>query len=153
MTQDQESKAPHIAVSAQYIKDISFENPNAPAILATHNKQPNIDLSLDLKTKKMPEEDHYEVEISITAKVIVEEDILFLIDLKYAGVFHLINIPQEQVEIMLAVHCPAIIFPYARRIISNTTQDGGFYPLSIDPVDFGMLYSKKMMENENAAKS
>ncbi|MDC0865047.1 protein-export chaperone SecB [Rickettsiaceae bacterium] len=150
-TEDKASKAPHIAVSAQYIKDLSFENPNAPAVLATHDKQPNIDLSLDLKTKKMPEEGHFEVELSISAKAKVEEDTLFLVDLKYAGVFHLINIPEEQMEVMLAVHCPSIIFPYARRIISHATQDGGFYPLSIDPVDFGMLYSKKMMEN--AAKS
>ena len=151
MTQKKENNAPHIAVSAQYIKDLSFENPNAPDILSTHDKQPNIDLSLDLKTKKMPEEGNYEVEISISAKAMVEKDTMFIVDLKYAGIFHLINIPKDQIEAMLAVHCPAIIFPYARRIISNTTQDGGFYPLSIDPVDFGMLYSKKMMEN--SAKS
>ena len=139
-------KAPHIAVNAQYIKDFSFENPGAPATLANLSGIPQIDLALDLKIQKLPEENYFEVEISISAKAVSEKATLFVVDLKYAGVFNLINIPEEQVQMLLAVHCPSIIFPYARKIIADVTQDGGFQPLMIDPVDFGVLYSKKMME-------
>ncbi len=146
--QDQRN-TPHIAVQAQYTKDFSFENPNAPASLTNLDKSPQIDLSLDLNVQKLPEDDYFEVEISISAKAISDQKTLFLVDLKYAGIFHLINIPQEQIEMLLAVHCPAIIFPYARKIIADATQDGGFQPLMIDPVDFGILYSKKMMENNS----
>lgn len=143
-----EQKMPHIAVNAQYIKDFSFENPGAPASLSAIDKTPQIDLALDLNIQRLPEKDYYEVEIAISAKAISKEKTMFVVDLKYAGVFNLINIPEEQIEILLAVHCPSIIFPYARKIIADVTQDGGFQPLMIDPVDFGVLYSKKMMQKE-----
>jgi preprotein translocase subunit SecB len=141
-------KRPHIAVQAQYIKDLSFENPNAPISLIDMDKAPQIDLSLDLNVQKLPDECYYEVEISINAKAASNQQTLFLVDLKYAGIFHLIDIPEEQVEMLLAVHCPAIIFPYARKIIADATQGGGFQPLMIDPVDFGVLYSKKMLADQ-----
>ena len=144
---NEEREAPHIAVNAQYIKDFSFENPGAPGSLATMDKSPQIDLALDLNVQKLPEENYYEVEISISAKALSKQKTLFVVDLKYAGVFNLINIPEEQIQMLLAVHCPSIIFPYARKIIADATQDGGFQPLMIDPVDFGVLYSKKMMQD------
>ncbi len=137
---------PHISVNAQYIKDLSFENPGAPASLVNANNQPQIDLALDLNIQKMTEDGYFEVEIIINAKATNENNTLFIIDLKYAGVFHLVNVPEEQVQMLLAVHCPAIIFPFARKIIADSTQDGGFQPLMIDPIDFGVLYSKKLNE-------
>lgn len=146
---NQEREMPHIAVNAQYIKDLSFENPGAPGSLAVMDKSPQIDLALDLNIQKLPDDSYYEVEISITAKALSNQQTLFLVDLKYAGIFHLINIPEEQIQMLLAVHCPSIIFPYARKIIADATQDGGFQPLMIDPVDFGVLYSKKMMQDGN----
>lgn len=144
----EEQDNPHISVQAQYIKDFSFENPNAPGSIAKLDKSPQIDLSLDLGIKKLPEDDYYEVELSISAKASSNNNTLFVVDLKYAGIFHLINIPEEQMHALLAIHCPAIIFPYARKIIADVTQDGGFQPLMIDPVDFGILYRKKMLEQE-----
>jgi preprotein translocase subunit SecB len=89
---NEERGAPHIAVNAQYIKDFSFENPGAPGSLSTMDKSPQIDLSLDLNIQKLPEEDYYEVEISISAKALSNQKTLFVVDLKYAGVFNLINI-------------------------------------------------------------
>lgn len=142
-------EAPHISVSAQYIKDFSFENPGAPRSLAKSDKNPKIDLALDLNVNGLPEEGFYEVEIVINAKANDENNTLFIIDLKYGGVFHLLNIPEEHKEMVLAVHCPAIIFPYVRKIISDVTSDGGFQPLMIDPIDFGVLYSKKLVERGN----
>jgi len=145
-----QQQMPHIAVNSQYIKDFSFENPSAPGSLSGIEGSPQIDLSLDLDIKKMPEDDYYEVEIIIEAKALHEGKTLFVVDLKYAGIFNLINIPEDQIEMLLAVHCPAIIFPYARKIIADVTQDGGFQPLMIDPVDFGILYNKKIMETKES---
>ncbi|MGC0371693.1 MAG: hypothetical protein DGJ47_000392 [Rickettsiaceae bacterium] len=144
--QKEQKEMPHISVQSQYLKDFSFENPGAPATLSNLDKAPQIELSLDLKVQAMPEENNFEVEISIAAKAKSDESTLFLVDLKYAGIFFLSNVPEEQREMLLAVHCPAILFPYARKIIADATQDGGFQPLMIDPVDFGVLYAKKMME-------
>ncbi|MDG1436301.1 MAG: protein-export chaperone SecB [Rickettsiaceae bacterium] len=146
----EEEKNPHISVSAQYVKDFSFENPNAPASLVAPKSAPQIELSLDLNVQNLPEKDYYEVEISISAKASTEETTMFLVDLKYAGVFCLTNIPEEQIQMLLAVHCPSIIFPYARKIVADVTQDGGFQPLMIDPIDFGVLYNKKMSEEQGS---
>jgi len=148
MEKREDQKLPHISVNAQYIKDLSFENPGAPGSLVAGNSQPAIDLALDLNIQKLPEEEYFEVEIIINAKANNEDKTLFIVDLTYAGIFHLVNIPPEQIQMILAVHCPAIIFPYARKIIADATQDGGFQPLMIDPIDFGVLYSKKMNDRE-----
>ncbi|MFK7973380.1 MAG: protein-export chaperone SecB [Rickettsiaceae bacterium] len=152
MSTDETNTNPHIAVQAQYIKDFSFENPNVPASIVNVDKSPKIDLSLDLNVKKLAEDNYYEVEIDINAKATAKDQILFLVDLKYAGVFHFLNIPDDRIQMLLAVHCPSIIFPYARKIIADATQDGGFQPLMIDPVDFGLLYSKKITEQPDDAE-
>jgi len=141
------SDTPHIAVNAQYIKDFSFENLGAPATLVNLKDTPQIDLALDLNIRKILQEGFFEVEISINAKASSKKTILFIVDLKYAGVFNLINIPKTQVQMLLAVDCPSTIFPYARKIIADVTQGGGFQPLMIDPVDFRTLYSKKITES------
>lgn len=142
-----DDQMPHISVNAQYIKDLSFENLGASSSLASLKSAPQIDLALDLNIQKLPEENYFEVEIIINAKAAQEPKTLFIVDLKYAGIFHLINIPEEQIEILLAVHCPALIFPFVRKIVADVTQDGGFQPLMIDPIDFGVLYSKKLAES------
>lgn len=148
MTDNSEQGMPHIAVNAQYIKDLSFENPSAPSSLSAV-RNPQVDLSLDLNVSRLPEENFFEVEISIEARAKHENQTLFITELKYAGVFNLINIPIEQQQVLLAIHCPAIIFPFARKIIADVTQDGGFQPLMIDPIDFGALYNKKLSEGQN----
>ncbi|XVN42940.1 MAG: protein-export chaperone SecB [Candidatus Rickettsia vulgarisii] len=157
MTTTNQQGTPYIAINAQYVKDLSFENPNAPKSLVSLENNPQIDLFLDLNIISLPNENFYEVELSIEAKAMNEGQKLFIVDLKYAGVFNLINIPLDQHQMLLAVHCPAMIFPFARKIVADVTQDGGFQPLMIDPIDFGALYSKKMQEeaeqqNDNKAK-
>jgi preprotein translocase subunit SecB len=147
MSIHEETKTPpHISVNAQYIKDLSFENPGAPGSRVNTSSQPQIDLALDLNIQKMTDDGYFEVEIIINAKATNDSKTLFIVDLRYAGVFHLVNVPEEQVHMLLAVHCPEIIFPFARKIIADSTQDGGFQPLMIDPIDFGVLYSKKLNE-------
>lgn len=148
----EQQDTPHISVNAQYIKDLSFENPNAPGILAVDQEEaPKINLHLDLHVSSMPEEDYYEVEIAIEAEAKLKDQRMFLVDLKYAGIFHIINMQDDQRELVLAVHCPALIFPFARKIIADVTQNGGFQPLMMDPIDFGALYMKKIQED--SAKS
>jgi preprotein translocase subunit SecB len=142
---------PHISVNAQYIKDLSFENPNAPQSLASLKDAPKIDLSLDLNVTRLQEEGSFEVAMSIEATGSNSAyEKLFVVELVYAGVFTLQNIPEDQHQILLAVHCPAMIFPFARKIIADVTQDGGFQPLMIDPIDFGMLYHRKMLEESQS---
>ena len=144
---EEKNQMPHISVNSQYIKDLSFENPGAPETMSKIDSGPQIDLALDLKIRNMPEDDIFEVEIIINAKAIHNDKTLFIVDLTYAGIFHLINIPEDQQQMLLAVHCPSIIFPYARKIIADATQGGGYQPLMIDPIDFGVLYSRKLAED------
>jgi preprotein translocase subunit SecB len=145
MTDKEDDNRPHIAINAQYIKDLSFENPGAPASLAIKN-QPNVELGLDIHVSRLPEDNVFEVALHIDAKGSSDEKPLFIVELVYAGVFTLINIPDEDKDMLLAIHCPSMLFPFARKIVADATQDGGFQPLMIDPIDFGALYHKKMME-------
>ncbi len=142
----EEGPRPHIAVNAQYIKDLSFENPSAPESLKEGSQNPKIDLSLDVQVIKLPEEDFFEVSIHVNSQASSEGVKLFVVELVYAGVFNLIDVEEEHKEILLSVHCPATIFPFARKILADVTQDGGFRPLMLDPIDFGALYYKKRSE-------
>jgi preprotein translocase subunit SecB len=140
-------KGPKISVEAQYIKDLSFENPNAPSSLSGGAK-PTIDLSLDLHVMRISEEkDVFEVILTIEANATSNQDPLFVLELKYAGVFTVSGVSEDERKVILGVHCPALLFPFARAIISDVTQSGGFQPLMIDPIDFGALFQSKMMQD------
>jgi preprotein translocase subunit SecB len=131
-----------IIINVQYVKDLSFESPGAPFTLTSMKNQPQVDLSLDVSMQKI-QTDNYEVCIEIKATVKSEDKEVFLIELKYAGLFTLLNIPEEHLEGLLFVHCPSILFPFARRIVADASRDGGFQPLMIDPVDFLAFYNLK----------
>lgn len=149
MLQENNELAPRISVEAQYVKDLSFENPSAPSSLGKAS-QAGIDLALDLAVERLEEDNEvFEVALNISATAKAEDDTLFIVELSYAGIFTLTNIPAEERRMILAIHCPAILFPFARKIIADVTQDGGFQPLMIDPIDFNMLYHRKMMEEQN----
>lgn len=126
-------------VKGQYIKDLSFENPHAPHSLAAAGNRPAIDVSVDLKAQKLQDE-IYEMTLHITARAVAEESTLFLVDLAYAGIFQLSNIPDDRVEPLILIECPFVLFPFARRVIADVTRDGGFPPLMLDPIDFSALY-------------
>lgn len=148
MTQD----GPKISVEAQYIKDLSFENPNAPSSLSGGAK-PTIDLSLDLHVMRIAEEkDVFEVILTIEANATSNKESLFVVELKYAGVFTVSGVSEDERKVILGVHCPSLIFPFARNIISDVTQSGGFQPLMIDPIDFGALFHSKMMQESEGDK-
>ncbi|MGV2431879.1 MAG UNVERIFIED_CONTAM: protein-export chaperone SecB [Rickettsiaceae bacterium] len=143
-----EDKEPRISVEAQYIKDFSFENPNAPSSLTGDNK-PSVEMGLDLNVVRIEKQkDIFEVSLNIDAKATSKDKTLFVVELKYAGIFTLTNFSDEERKFILGVHCPALLFPFARQVIAEMTQSGGFQPLMIDPIDFGALYANKMAEEE-----
>ncbi|WP_236869682.1 protein-export chaperone SecB [Candidatus Bandiella numerosa] len=127
-----------VLVNAQYVKDLSFENPKAPYSLLNNDK-PEVDVSIDIGAHGIQNET-YEVVLGIQVKSVIEDEIQYLIDLKYAGVFTLEKDVKDKEKIIF-IQCPNIIFPYARRIISDLSRDGGYLPLYISPVDFMTLYN------------
>ena len=132
---------PAIRVAGQYVKDLSFENPGAPDSLRGAG-QPNIDLSVDVQARDLGN-DMFEVELIIGARAQRESNPVFIVELTYAGLFQIQNAQQGQMEPMLLIECPRLLFPFARRIIAEITREGGFPPLLIDPVDFVQLYQSQ----------
>jgi len=130
-------QGPNIRVVSQYIKDLSFENPG----ITNTQAQPNIDLGIDVgATAHAGGENLFEVSLRMQAKALSGESVLFMLELDYAGLFQLQNFKNEDMEAALLIECPRQIFPFARRIISDVTRDGGFPPLLVDPIDFRALY-------------
>lgn len=136
-------KSNPITVNAQYVKDLSFENPRAPFVFS-QQEQPEINLNLEIVVN-IVEQNMYEVSLKINVEASIKEEKIFLVELEYAGLFTLdeADLEKEQKELILSVHCPSIIFPYARRIISDVTKDGGYPPLLISPIDFLGLYMQR----------
>lgn len=129
-----------IVINAQYIKDLSFENPGAPGSLVGNKENPKIDVSVDVQIQKLAESS-FEVTLVVSANAGIKDKKLFLVELSYAGIFS-INVPEEELEPVLMIYCPNMLFPYARRIVSDSVRDGGFPPLMLDPIDFAMLYQQ-----------
>jgi len=127
-------------IKGQYIKDLSFENPNAPQSLI-NSTAPKIEVNVELKAQKL-QENIFETVLCITTRAIANDSTVFLVDLSYAGIFEISNIPQEHLEPLIMVDCPFVLFPFARRVISDVTRDGGFPPLMLDPIDFHSLYAQ-----------
>lgn len=130
---------PSFAIKGQYIKDLSFENPHAPQSLLVAAQKPNINVNVELRADKFQER-LYEMTMSVSARATIESGTLFLVELAYAGIFELANIPEDKVEPLLWIDCPFVLFPFARRVIADVTRDGGFPPLMLEPIDFHALY-------------
>ncbi len=133
---------PSVAINAQYVKDLSFENPNAPVSLTQQKESPQIEVALDLEAKTL-QDDVYEITLKINANAKTGDSPLFIAELSYSGIFTLTGIDSEQKEMILLIHCPTILFPFARRVLSDITRDGGFQPLMLDPIDFAALYQQR----------
>lgn len=140
--QDGPSDLPAIRVLAQYVKDFSFENPNAPASLR-EGAQPKIDLQLDVNARAMDEPGIFEVDLKINAKSERDGQAQFIIELVYSGLFGFSNIPADAIEPLLLAECPRLLFPFARQLIATNSQAGGYPPLMLDPMDFGALYASQ----------
>jgi preprotein translocase subunit SecB len=145
-----QSATPQLAVLAQYIKDLSFENPNAPRSL-TQNAQPQINISVNVSANPLSDTD-VEVTLRLEGKAEAAGSVMFNIELEFAGAFRIQNVPQEQLQPIMLIECPRLLFPFAREIIATSVRNGGFPPLMLDPVDFVGLY-RQNMERQAAAQA
>ena len=132
---------PQVGIISQYTKDLSFENPNAPAVYQWQ-QQPKVDVNFNINAQKLGDEVH-EVAVRIEVSAKVDDQTAFLIDLTYAGLFGLRNVPAEQLQPFLLAEAPRLLFPFARRIVADAVQDGGFPPLMLEPIDFTALYMQQ----------
>jgi len=133
--------APAVGLLSQYVKDLSFENPNAPAIYQVPGA-PQIDVQFNIGTAQVGEDVH-EVILRVEVRAEVEGQVAFLVDLAYAGLFGLRNIPAEHLQPFLLAEAPRLLFPFARRVLADAVRDGGFQPLLLEPIDFGAIYMQQ----------
>jgi preprotein translocase subunit SecB len=133
---------PGVRILAQYIRDLSFESPHAPESLRGGTTQPQVDLGVELNARARPDT-FYEVELKLTARATRETDTVFHIELLYAGLFQIVGVPEGDMEPVLMIECPRFLFPFARRIISDLTLEGGFPPFMLEPIDFAGVYASR----------
>ncbi|HMD63202.1 MAG TPA: protein-export chaperone SecB [Stellaceae bacterium] len=139
-----------LIVNAQYIKDLSFENPRAPQSLIQQTTQPSVDINVDVKAQNLGPE-VFEVVLTINATARIQDEPVFLVELAYGTVVTVKNAPQEILAQLVLVETPRIVFPFARAIVANATRDGGFPPLMINPIDFAELLRRQQSDAQAAA--
>jgi preprotein translocase subunit SecB len=142
-------------VLAQFVRDMSFENMVAQKGVTSADVQPDIQVAVSLDARKRAADHQYDVisKYKVTSKNKVNGETLFLLELDYAGVFHVDGVSEDQLHPFLLIECPRILFPFARRIISDVTRDGGFPPLNIDSVDFLSLYRQEIQRRAAAQQA
>ncbi len=139
---------PAIGMISQYVKDFSFENPNTPASYQW-TSAPQIDVQFNIGTQVVGDNVHESaIKIDISARH--DEGQSFIIDLTYAGLFGVRNVPADQVHAFMLAEAPRILFPFARRVIADAVRDGGFPPLLLEPIDFQGLYMAQAQANAGA---
>ncbi|OQW77864.1 MAG: protein-export chaperone SecB [Proteobacteria bacterium ST_bin13] len=139
---------PVAGMISQYVKDLSFENPNSPAIYQSQ-AMPRIDVQFNIGTLQIADDIH-EVILKIDVRSETDDGVAFVVDLSYAGLFGIRNVPQEHMQPFLLGEAPRLLFPFARRVLADTVRDGGFQPLLLEPIDFHALYSQQV-ENQPGA--
>ena len=144
-----EDAQPQLNVVAQYIKDFSFENPNAPASLNSGQEPPQIGIQINVAATPLSETD-IEVVLKLEGKAETAGNLMFRFELEFAGVFRIRNVPQDSLNAVVLIECPRLLFPFAREIIATAVRNGGFPPLLLDPVDFVGLYRQKMAQVQPA---
>jgi preprotein translocase subunit SecB len=132
---------PQVGMISQYVKDLSFENPNAPAVYQWQS-QPSIDVQFNIGAATVGEDVH-EVSLKIEVTATADGETAFAVEILYAGLFAIRNVPAEQLQPFLLAEAPRLLFPFARRVVADAIRDGGFPPLVLDPIDFGSLYMER----------
>ena len=139
---------PYIHAHAQYIKDLSFENPLAIEAVTGEALTPHGMLDCSVESQKLSDE-AYEVVLSLEARAVRDDKTLFLVSIDYAGLFSINNVAEEFIEPILYVQCATLLFPFARSVVANITKDGGYPPLLIDIIDFATLYQHQLSQADN----
>lgn len=140
---------PQVAVLGQYVKDLSFENPNAPRSLAPSSQQPAINIQVSVDAAPMSETD-FEVTLAIEGKAESQGLLLYGFELVFAGIFRVVNVPQDSLQPFVLIECPRLLFPFAREIIATSVRNGGFQ-LLLNPIDFVSLYRQRMAQPASPA--
>ena len=142
-----QQQLPQLNVLGQYVKDFSFENPNAPQSLAPTQEQPQLNIQINIGVQAVAATD-FEVTLKLEGKAESKGSALFVFDLTFCGVFRIQNIPQEHMQPMLMIECPRLLFPFAREIVANAVRNGGYAPLLLDPIDFVSLYHQRLQQQQ-----
>ena len=129
----------------QYIKDLSFENPNVRRLFDNPGSPPELRIEVNVNVTKLKEK-VFESAIQFKAEATNDTGVVYDLELTYAGLFEMDSMPEQMMEPFLLVNCPALIFPYLRRLVQDLTREGGFPPLVLDPIDFGSLYVSQQRE-------
>ena len=142
--------APQLRILAQFIRDLSFENPRAPDVLRAQG-QPNVELGVEMSARGRSD-GLFEVDLKLSARANREDDVAFQVELIYGGLFQVDGVPSEQLEFALLTECPRYLFPFARQIIADVTSGGGFPPFMLEPIDFAQVYASQQIQRENGAQ-
>ncbi|QIE56299.1 protein-export chaperone SecB [Pikeienuella piscinae] len=145
------AQGPRVAIKAQYVRDASFENVAVQKGDGRMDRKPEIQVGVNLDAKKRGE-NAYEVILKVNATAKHEDDVLFIVEVEYAGLFEIANVPDAQLHPFLLVECPRLLFPFTRRIVADLTRDGGYPPLMLDMVDFANLYRSEVERRKSAAQ-
>lgn len=141
--------SPGIRILAQFIRDLSFENPRAPESLRAGAAQPQIELGVEMNARGR-DDGLYEVDLKLSATAQRDNEAVFHIELLYGGLFQIQGIPDADLEPVLLIECPRFMFPFARRIIADLTSEGGFPPFMLDPIDFAGVYVARQAQAAGA---
>jgi len=139
---------PPLTVNAQYIKDLSFENPSPLSHIIGNEERPSISIHIEAQAHNIADKS-FEVSLRIQVDAKKKEAQVFLLDLEYAGAFTIGNdVPEEYIRPILMIECPRILFPFARNIVATVTQEGGYPSLLLTPVDFAALYQQQVVQEQ-----
>jgi preprotein translocase subunit SecB len=141
--------APAVGLITQYVKDLSFENPNAPAFYQWQG-QPQVDVQFNIGANQVADEAH-EVILKIEVRAASADKVAFQVELAYGGLFGVRNVDAEQLQPFLLAEAPRLLFPFARRVLADAVRDGGFPPFMLEPIDFGALYLQQAAANEGVS--
>jgi preprotein translocase subunit SecB len=142
---------PQVSILAQYIKDLSVENPSAPQVYSWQ-VQPTLDVQFNISVEKAADDVH-EVTLKIDVSARSENGVHFVVDLSYAGLFGLRNLPEEALQPVLLMEAPPLIFPFARQIVAEAVSSAGFPPLLLDPIDFTGAYMAQVQAAQEQAQA
>jgi preprotein translocase subunit SecB len=145
----QENKQPMFNMEKIYVKDLSLEIPHAPKIFLVRDN-PQVDIQLHTQASSV-EEGQFEVVVMATVTAKIGDQMMFLIEVKQAGIFQIRNVPTDELEPILAVMCPNILFPYLREAVSDVAVRGGFAPVLLNPINFDALYQQQRQQQAQAA--
>lgn len=140
--------SPHLQVLAQYVKILSFRNEMA-AVAQAYDIQPTIDMGVEVKSRPVGQGEASEVDLCINVLAKRQDAVMFSVDLVYSGVFQFVNVRQEDIEPLLWIECPRLLFPFSRQILAEVTREGGYPPLLINPIDFTPLYWSELRDRQN----